>query len=238
MMIRSVVRSLSVLWLTCSALLVRSPATAQEVLPDTGIADVDRYDPVVQFGAYSVYVGLTVFPAAARADPARLLIYLPPVAADSLCVEIVSNDGHIRGRFRYRRPLAVGWRILILPTTNDSLRRSETERLAPLAHLGHRCTGERGVSVPAGWGSLRPNLRLRLLLNPENVDWVFASWRGDGRREFPCRLIPYVNRVAYRYSCDLGSPATHGVAELRIQQMDGRTPLRPIYVRIWVPDGF
>jgi hypothetical protein len=235
------IRRLCITCLTFVALLAVRPVAAQPVHQDRGTADRDEYNPNAQLGSTGVYAGLVMAPADPRANPVRLLVYIPPVRADSLCVDLISYDGQYTGRFRFTPPSTSDWFILNLPTQwGRRLREYGTESLAPLAHLAAVCSNEdeKGLSVPAGWGEVPRTLRLRVLVNPQaGADWVFTDWSVPASRPAACQLLDYVPRVAYGYSCDVDPPASYGASELRIVQMDGPNPFKPIPVPVWVPRG-
>jgi hypothetical protein len=211
------------------------PALAQRtVAADTGVADYEYYHPP-QVGSHGVFVGLVSATSDRAADPVRLFVYVPPQGADSVCVDLVSRNGYYGGRFRFVRPAAGGMRTLLLPTRfARELRGLGPGRLAPLVHVSPTCSGNREVTLVAGWGEGASARRLRLLLNPGEVVEVRVQAPGGVST---CARINETATTAYNHACNVAVSGAGGYVPLTILARTFAGPRQPIRVRLWVPDG-
>ena len=227
--------------LLCSAVLSLVTATStlsqEPVAQDTGVVLYERYSDTVRVGSPSVFVGLVTAPSGS-ADPLRLTVFTPPRGADSLCIDLVSDNGWYEGRFGFPRPRSAGRHTVRLPTRlADTLRRYGPHRLAALAYLSRTCSGEQEVILAAGWNPNASPHRLRILLKPTDVEEVHVR-PGGTERLFPCTRLREPRQVSFDYTCAVDLSAVRGEHTLSILQRPPIGPrLPPVVVRIWVPDG-
>jgi hypothetical protein len=229
-------------FLACCAFLAfvtAVPGFSQElVTQDTGVVVYERYSDSVRVGSPNVFVGLVTAAPPGRADPQQLTIFVPRRGADSLCIDLISDDGWYEARFAYPRPRYAGQQTITLPARLvGRMREYGPTRLAALVHLSRRCSGDPEVVLPAGWGPSASPHHLRLLLNPTNVEEV--NIRPTGTDQLTrCARLRRVGQIAYNYACDVDVSRFRGertFSILRRQPVGPRLPAIPI--RVWVPDG-
>jgi hypothetical protein len=213
------------------------PAAAQPELQ--GVVVYERYADTIPVGSPHVLVGLASATGPAWADPRVITIFVPPQGADSLCVDLVSDDGRYNARFGFRRPRTTGRHTVRVPAEEvRQLREYGPARLAPLVYLSRSCrSGRREVILPAGWGAEASPHRLRVLLNAENVASVGVRPAGS-REATRCERLRQPRQIAYKYACEIEVSTPAGLRPLTILRTSlSGSALRRITVTLWVDDG-
>ena len=198
----------------------------------------EEYRDTVPVSSPHVMVGLRTASVSGRADPRRITVFVPPRGADSLCIDLVSEDGKYVANFSRARSRHVGKEIITVPSTlTERLREYGPTRLAPLVHVSRNCSGDRELIIPAGWGDDASPRQLRMFLNPESVRWVDIDI-GDAGDPIRCTRLDDPVQIAYEYACDLNGSTLTGFRTVTIRQRTLLPPRAdPIPLHIWVPDG-
>lgn len=227
-------------FLSCTillAFLAAGPGSTQDPVPQEPlVVRYIHYRDTVPVGSPNVLVGMAT--SGASANTREITVFIPPRAPDSLCIDLISDNGNIYAGFSQQRPRYAGRHSISLPERlADSLRAFGPARLALLAHLSRNCSDDlRELIVPAGWGTGSSPHQLRLLLNPYTVFYVDVRTR-DADPPSRCTRLRHARQLAYDYVCEVDVSAFTGYRTLTVIRALRTGGYRFLVVPIWVPDG-
>lgn len=228
--------------LLCTALLAfiaAAPGSTQDpAIQDPLVVRYVHYQDTVPVGSPNVLVGLAASGARASADTRRITVFVPPSGPDSLCIELISDNGRVGAGFSQRRPPHAGRHLITLPDElADHVRAYGPARLALLVQLSRNCEDDaRELIVPAAWGTGGSPHQLRLLLNPQRVVRVSVT-KDDAEPPSACTRLGDARQLTYDYACAVDVSNFIGYRTLTVWRTPPTGPRRALAVPIWVPDG-
>jgi hypothetical protein len=225
-------------FLFCTALLAflaAGPGSTQDPAQEPLVVRYIRYRDTVPVGSPNTLVGLAT--SGTPENTREITVFVPPRAPDSLCINLISDNGNVKAGFSQRRPRYPGPHPITLPASlADSLREFGTPRIALLAHLSRTCSDDRReLIVPVGWGAGSSPHRLRLLLNPYTVARAEVT-TSEAYPPAPCTRLRLARQLAYDYACEVDVSNFTGYRTLTVTRVPLTGPYRFSPVAIWVPD--
>ena len=182
----------------------------------------------------SIRAGVMFQSAASQVKPSELFVDIGTNPGATLCVRIISIDGHYEADFEY--PIKKENQGLIqfaLPTSKgDVVGSYAPDHLAVLAEVKKDCRQKKARFAPAAWG--RPdNNTVKVFLNSGVEKTLLKIKNKEGKyKKLKCGKMKHEKLTAYDVQCVISNAAEYDLSTTRVLRKNFDNFIKPIKLNI------
>ena len=182
----------------------------------------------------SVRAGVMFQSAASQVKPAELFVDIGTNSGSTLCVRIISIDGHYEADFEYAITKEnQGLVQFDLPTSKgDVVESYAPDHLAVLAEVKKECSQKKAHFAPAAWG--RPdNNTVKVFLNSGVEKTLLKIKNKEGKYiKQKCNKLKHEKLTAYDVECVISNAIEYDLSTTKVLRKNFDNFIKPIKLNI------